>query len=48
MGGIIRGDVVDSTDVFVPSQEQKDAERRAEEERRRLEAEKAAAHKQQR
>lgn len=43
MGGIIRGDVVDSTDVYVNStnsaDQQKLEQQKAEEERRRREAE---------
>jgi hypothetical protein len=38
MGGIIRGDVVDSTDVFTPKPSD---QQKAEEERRRREAEEA-------
>jgi hypothetical protein len=38
MGGIIRGDVVDSTDVYAPKPED---QQKIEEERRRREAEEA-------
>lgn len=38
MGGIIRGDVVDSTDVYAPKPSD---QQKAEEERRRREAEEA-------
>lgn len=43
MGGIIRGDVVDSTDVYAPKpvDQQNLDQQRAEEERRRREAEEA-------
>lgn len=39
MGGIIRGDVVDSTDVYAPKPSAEQDQQKAEEERRRREEE---------